>query len=255
MENIDPLYFLQPIITIAFSVGLVIYWHYRRSFTRAAFRYSVLAYTGAILTKILVQALTYNSFQALFGDNALAQGFYFGVQTVLFEVGGAFLVAAWAVSRNKLSGKDAEGYGLGLAFWENAGLIGALGLVNLTTTYVALSSGGPASPLYSDLITSRPDLFYPPLQALPVIAYGLLERVTSLVFHFCWGYLCLLAAFLHNRRYLLLALPMGLVDFSVPFASSVGIALFESLLFAVGIGTLALTLLVTKYWHKQDHGL
>jgi hypothetical protein len=79
---------------------------------------------GAIAVKVALQALTYPAFQARFGDSRTALGAYLGVQTVLFEVGGAFLISAWAVSRCKLNGEDAEGYGLGLAFWENAGRIG-----------------------------------------------------------------------------------------------------------------------------------
>jgi len=247
LQNIDLLYFLQPIITIAFSAGLVIYWHRKRTFTGAVLVYSLLAYAGAIAVKVAVQALTYPAFVARFGDNRWALGAYFGVQTVLFEVGGAFLVAAWAVSRGKLNTKDAEGYGLGLAFWENAGYLGTLGLFTLVSIYLTLAYAGPISQeVYSSLISTRPDLFYPPSQALPLVGYGLLERVTSLLFHVSWGYLCLIAASMHKRQYFLLALPMGLVDFFVPFAGILGVLMFESLLFVLGLGSVALALLVTR---------
>jgi hypothetical protein len=247
LQNIDPLYFLQPIVTIAFSAGVVSYWWRKRTFTRAAFVYSLLAYAGAIAVKVAVQVLTYTTFLARFGDNPAALGAYFGIQTVLLEVGGAFLVATWAVSRGKLSTKDAEGYGLGLAFWENAGYLGALGLFTLVPIYLALACAGPVSQeVYSSLISARPDLFYPPSQALPLVGCGMLERVTSLLLHVSWGYLCLLAASMHRRQYFLLALPMGLVDFFVPFAGSLDILMFESFLFVLGLGSLGLTLLVTK---------
>jgi hypothetical protein len=247
MQNIDPLYFLQPIITIAFSAGLLIYWHRKRSFTIVAFVLSLLAYVGAIAFKILLQTLTYNTFLARFGHNSLALGAYFGIQTVVFEVGGAFLVAAWAFSRAKLNAKDAEGYGLGLAFWENAGYVGTLGSLTLLSIYLTLALGGPTSQeFYSNLIKTRPELFFSPVQALPLIGYGLLERVSSLLFHFCWGYLCLLAACTHSKRYFLLALPMGLVDFFVPFAASLGLLLFESLIFLLGLGCLGLVWFATK---------
>jgi hypothetical protein len=253
MQNIDPLYFLQPAGTIAFSAGLVIYWHRKRHFTRAAFVYSLFAYAGVIAIKIVVQVLTYNAFLTRFGNSSPALGAYFGVQTVLFEVGGAFLVAAWAVSRGKLNAKDAEGYGLGLAFWENAGYLGVLGALSLASTYLALASGGlAAQEFYSSLSDTRPDLFYPPSLALPLVGYGLLERVTSLLFHFSWGYLCLLAAFLHKRRYFLLALPMGLVDFFVPFAASLSILVSEAFIFVLGLGSLGLTLLVTRSLRHHD---
>jgi hypothetical protein len=252
MQNIDPIYLLQPIITIAFSTGLVIYWRMKRNFTGAVFAYSLLAYAGAIAIKIVLQTLTYNSYLAIFKDNPSALGVYFGVQTVLFEVGGAFLVAVWAVSRGKLNAKDAEGYGLGLAFWENVGYVGILGLLNLVSVYLALAFGGPiAQRVYSQLIISKPELFDPPSLALPLVGYGLLERVTSLLFHFSWGYLCILAAALHKRKYLLLALPMGFLDFFVPFAATMGLLWFELFIFALGLGVLGLTILVSRSLHPK----
>jgi hypothetical protein len=247
MQNIDSLYVLQPIITILFSVGLVVYWYYRRDFSRAVLVFSLLAYAGAIAIKAVLQAATINAFETRFGGNAIALGLYLGIQTVAFEIGGAFLVAAWAVSRHKLQAKDAEGYGLSLALWENAGLLGVLGVASLLAIGLTLYSGSPtAQELYSNLIRSRPDLFYPPSQALPLIAWGVLERVTSLLFHFSWGYLCVLAACFHRRRFLLLALPMGFVDFFVPFVGSLTLPVFESFLFALGLGCLGLTLIVGR---------
>jgi hypothetical protein len=200
MQNIDPLYLLQPIITIAFSIGLVIYWNRQRTFTKAAFILSLPAYAGAIAVKVLLQAFTYGAFLARVSGNLLALGAYFGVQTVFFEVGGAYLVAVWAVSRAKLDYEDAEGYGLGLAFWENAGFLGALASYTLLSIYFTLASGGStAEEFYSSLIKARPELFYPAAQVLPLVGYGLLERVTSLLFHFCWGYLCVMGACTRNR--------------------------------------------------------
>ncbi len=246
MQNIDPVYFLQPIGTIAFSAALIIYWRIKRNFTRSILVYSILAYAGAIVLKVVLQALTYGVFATRFPNNPSALGAYFGIQTILFEVGGGFLVARWAVSRGKLSAKDAEGYGLGLAFWENAGYVGVLGLFSLISIYLTLASGQVTQEFYSALISTRPELFEPPSVALPLVGYGLLERVTSLLFHFSWGYLCLLAACLHKERYFLLALPMGLLDFFVPFAPSLGIPVFEMFIFLLGLGTLGLTLLVTR---------
>jgi len=164
------------------------------------------------------------------------------------------LVAVWAVSRGKLNSRDAEGYGLGLALWENAGYIGILGLFTLVSIYLALSLGGPVSEqVYSSLISARPDLFYPATQALVLVGYALLERVSSLLFHFSWGYLCLLAACTDRKRYFLIALPMGLVDFFVPFAAALGILVFESLIFALGLGCLGLALFVTKDLRRKSN--
>jgi hypothetical protein len=255
VENIDPAYILQPVMTILFSVALVVYWHYRRTFRRTILTYSLVAYFAALSVKVAVQALTFNAFQTVFSGNLPALGVYFGSQTVLFEVGGAFLVAVWAVSQGKMNVKDAEGYGLGLAFWENAGFVGILGLFTLIATYITLTFGGPtADAFYSSLIRTRPELFYPPSQALPLIGYGLLERVTSLQFHFSWGYLCLLAAHFNKRKYFLLALPLGLIDFFVPFASSLTIPVFELLIFTLGLLTLGLTLFVTRNLRRLPAG-
>ncbi len=247
MQNIDPLYLLQPIVTIAFSAGIVIYWHLKRKFTALAFVCSLLAYGGAIACKVIFQAITFNALMAGFHGDLSILGAYFGIQTVVFEVGGAYLIARLAVSRGKLEVGDAEAYGLGLAFWENAGYLGVLGMFSLLSIYLTLSAGSISSlELYSNLITNRSSLFYPPSQALPLIGFSILERVSSLLFHFCWGYLCLLSAFTHNRRYFLAALPMGLLDFFVPFANYFGIPFFELFIYVLGLGTLGVTMFITK---------
>jgi hypothetical protein len=49
----------------------------------------------------------------------------------VFEVCLAYLVAWYVVSHGMLERKDAEAYGAGLAFWENAVLLGILSLISL----------------------------------------------------------------------------------------------------------------------------
>jgi len=247
VQNIDVFYFLQALVTIAFSTSLVLYWHLKRRFTGPAFLCSLIAYGGAIVCKVILQTITFNLLMSDFHGDLSILGTYFGIQTVIFEVGGAYLVAILAVSRNRLKAKDSEAYGLGLAFWENAGYLGVLGMFSLLSIYLTLSSGTIASlEVYSNLIANRPALFYPPSQALPLIGFSILERVTSLLFHFCWGYLCLLSASTHKRRYFLAALPMGLLDFFVPFANSLGIPIFELIIYVLGLSTLGVTLFITK---------
>jgi hypothetical protein len=149
--------------------------------------------------------------------------------------------------RRKLRIRDSEAFGLGLALWENAGLLGVLTLFSLLSIQLALSAGGQsAQELYASLLRNRPDLFYPSTQALPLVAWGTLERTSSLLFHFSWGYLTLRAACLHRRQYLFLAMPMGLVDFLVPFARLLTIPVFESILIALALGCLALALTVGR---------
>ena len=58
------------------------------------------------------------------GGSPLEVGAYFGLQTVFFEVGGAYLVARYLVSRGTLRADDAEGFGVSLALWENGMLLG-----------------------------------------------------------------------------------------------------------------------------------
>ena len=247
MQNIDPIYLLQPIITILFSIGLVVYWHYKRSFTRSVLIYSLLAYGGAILIKIVLQFFTASGFVARFGHNPYLLGAYFGVQTVIFEVGGAFLVASWAVAKGKFAAKDGEGFGLGLAFWENAVVVGGFGMLNLLIIYLTFAFGGPTSQtLHEQVAISNPALFAPPSEALRSMAYGLLERVSSLIFHFAWGLLCLLSALTRKRLYILAALPMGLVDFLVPFAQILTIPVFEICIFILAVVSLQLSLHLTK---------
>jgi len=247
VQNIDILYFLQPLVTIAFSTGLVVYWHLKRRFTGLTFLYSLIAYAGAIACKVILQAITFNPLMTNFHGDLSILGAYFGIQTIIFEVGGAYLVAILAVSRGKLRAKDSEAYGLGLAFWENVGYLGVLGLFSLLSIYLTLGSGTISSlELYSNLAANRPALFYPLSQALPLIGFSILERVTSLLFHFCWGYLCLLSASTHQRRYFLFALPMGLLDFFVPYANYLGIPIFEAFIYALGLANLGITLFITK---------
>jgi hypothetical protein len=243
-------YLLQPLILVLISFGLVLYWRYRRRFTRNVIVYSVLAYAGAIALKYLVQIPTARMVFDAYGAVSFASALYLGLQTVVFEVGGAFLVAYYAVSRGKFEARDAEAYGIGLAFWENGVLLGLIPLINLAAIFVLLAST-PAGPLFQQIYTAQPYLFSPPAQLFTLFAWSTLERVSSLLAHFSWGYLCLLAAAFRRWRYFAIALPMGLLDALVPFASSFSLPVFESLLFAITVGFLLVSLAVTWKLRRQ----
>lgn len=254
LENIDPLYILQPVVVIAFSVGLVVYWHYKRSFSRSALWYSLGAYAGAIAVKAILQYATYDGFDSAVNGNPAALGVYFGAQTALFEVGGAFLLASIAVSRGRFSAKDAEGYGLGLAFWENAVLLGVPTLLGYIAEYAILSapSSASAQSLYSTLSTSSPALFYGPLAALTVVGYGIMERVSSLLCHFSWGLLAVMAAVYKRRLFLAVALPIGFVlDFASQFGPYLGTGPFELVVFVISLVSLMATLWVTRSIRRE----
>jgi hypothetical protein len=232
MQNIDPVLILQPVIVIGLSVATILYWYWRHGFTRYVLGFSLMAYGGAIAAKIAFQYVTAPGFMASAQGSVWLLGLYLGLQTVFFEVGGAFLVARFAFSRRMMKRNDGVAFGLGLAFWENGVLIGATSLLTLLFYFVTLSQGGAAADsLYSILSTSQPQLFYAPLEALEAISWGLLERVSSLMVHLSWGYLCMRSAALHKKMYLLLALPMGMVDFLVPFVHIMTVPIFEIVVF------------------------
>jgi len=244
MQNVDPLFILQPIIVIAFSLAIVLYWHRKHPITPAVLGFSLLAYGGAITVKAIFQ---YATIPLLLTRSDWVLGLYLGLQTVVFEVGGAFLVARYAISKRRMRGEDAEGYGLTLALWENAGLLGILALVNILYYAAVISTGGPlAENLYILLSKNQPQLFSTPLEAIPIIAWGTLERVSSLLVHFSWGYLCVKAAYLHKKKYLALALPMGMVDFLVPFVLVLSIPIFECVVFALSVICLIASLEATR---------
>jgi hypothetical protein len=219
----------------------------KRSFKGIILVYALVAYAVAIALKYAVQIPTVNQFTSYFGSPSVAVGFYYGLQTVFFEVGLAYLVAWYAVSHSALDARDAEAYGFSLGFWENAVLLGILPLINLISYYAILSQNTQiAQTVYNALMKNASGLFSPASQAIPSVAFGILERVSSIFIHFSWGYLCVAAAYFHKKRYLALALPMGLVDFFVPYASTLGLAGFEALIFALSVLSLIAALYVMR---------
>ncbi|MGD0330629.1 MAG: YhfC family glutamic-type intramembrane protease [Nitrososphaeria archaeon] len=246
------MYILQPLIVILITSGLVVYWRYKRSFRGLVFLYSLLAYGGAIALKYAVQIPTASKVVGYFGAQSVGYGIYVGLQTVVFEVGGAYLVARYVISRGMLTGKDAEAYGLGLAFWENVVLLGVLPIINLVAYYIILSTNTPlAQTVYAQLVESSPGLFSPASQVIGTMALGVVERISSTFFHFAWGYLCIMSAYVNKKRYLLLALPMGFVDFLVPFAQSFTLLGFEALVFALSLISVIVAWFTTRELRKN----
>ena len=248
MQNIDPLFILQPVIVIIICFALLVYWYVKRRFHLMVLVYSLVAYAVAIALKEAVQIPTITTVTNYFGSQSAGLGVYYGLQTVFFEVGLAYIVAWYVVSHGMLERKDAEAYGAGLAFWENAALLGILSLISLVAYYSILSTNTPlAQTLYDQLNKNAPGLFAPASQALESVALGTLERISSILFHSAWGYLCFMAAYFHKKRLFLIAMPMGFVDFLVPFAQSWGTAVFEAVVFALSV----LSVLVA--WFAVNH--
>ncbi len=254
MQNLDPVIFLGPIGYIAFSGFLVAYWHFKRRLGMLVLFLSAAAYFAAIAVKVVFQTFTYGWVQSTFGTVSVPTGLYFGAQTCILEVGLAYLVARVAVSRRAIDAGDAEGYGVSLAFWENGVLLGALALFNLAVLYVLIATNLLPPSLYQTVVTSEPSVFDPPSQLLFPVALGILERFSSFLLHFSWGYLCVLAAYLHKRKYLAVALPMGLVDALVPFAGEIPLWEFEAILFLIALGAAGLTWRVTMKDRASGYG-
>jgi acid phosphatase family membrane protein YuiD len=251
VQNIDPIFILQPIIVIIIATGLMVYWYFKRRFHKEVWLYSLLAFGIAIALKYAVQIPTITLVTNTFGALSVGLGIYYGLQTVVFEVGLAFVVAWWAVSHGKLAKKDAEAYGAGLAFWENAVLLSALSLVNLVTYYYVLSTNSSlAQTLYNQLNTNAPGLFAPASEALRSVALGIIERISSIMIHVAWGYLCLMAVMYHNKRLFLIALPMGFIDFLVPFAQG-SVVGFETAVFALSVLSVVVAWYATIWVRKN----
>lgn len=253
VQNIDPAYFLGPLVSFGLSVVLVLFWAFKRRFSGSVLLYSLVAYSGAIALKYVIQIPTAKAFTDSFGASSVATGLYYGAQTMFLEVGLAYLVARFAVSRDKFIVDDGESYGIGLSFWENGVLLGLLSLVSLAADYAIIAGGSPSlsQQVYQQLLTAEPQLFSPPLQALPSIGLGILERISSTVLHFSWGYLTLMAAFFRRRSLLILALPMGLVDSLVPFAGALSVPVFEAIVFVLALTCLIVSLASTRALRKK----
>lgn len=250
MENIDPFILLEPVLFIALGTGLVLYWRLKRRLVGIVILLSLVAYAGAIALKEVIQGYTYNSFVAEFGYVSWQTGLYFGLQTCFLEVGLAYLIARYAVARKLIGTADAEGYGVSLAFWENAVLIGALTLVNLATTYVLIADGLIPQSVYQTIVSSDPGLFLSPQQLAGPIALATLERISSFLVHLAWGYLCVLGAALRKPVYLAIALPMGLIDALVPLAQEIPTWEFEGIIFAFSLFSFAIAWRATATYRQ-----
>ncbi len=238
MQNIDIIYVLGPAVAFIVSSLLVAYfWKVKGKLDIWIMLYSLAAYAIAIAAKVIFQDFTY-SYVNSYG-NPYILGLYFGLQTSILEVGLAYLFARYAISRSKITKDMAGAYGTGLAFWENGILLGMLPVLNILIIYFMLASGAPSSQqIYNTLAKSNPALFYPVAQALFPTLLSIMERMSSIMAHYSWGLLVVLAAATGKKRYLAIALPMGMVDFIVPFAGTIPSYVLELIVFATALVSL-----------------
>lgn len=249
VANFNPVYFIEPISSIV--IVLLVLLRYRgRGLTIAVLFLAALSYFSAIAAKVVLQHFTFTWVSNTFGYSSIPTALYFGAQTSVFEVFGAYLVARkW---NKQIGQKNAESYGLSLAFMENAILIGGISLINLSANYLIIATG-PASLatyIHDQLVTASPALFYGTFSALHIIGYSVLERISSLILHFSWGFLVVTSVTTKRPAYLALAMPFGFVDALVPYAAVMGIPLFEATVFVLAIIILAIALTARKKLEK-----
>ncbi len=218
----------------------------KRGLELAVLAISAVSYFLAIALKTVLQSFTLAGIESAFGYSSVPTALYFGAQTAIFEVFGAYLFVL--AFRRHIRQKNAEAYGLSLAFWENGVLLGLLPLISLVSDFFIIASGPPSlsSLVSGELQKSSPGLFVGTLQALPVIGYSILERVSSLMLHFAWGFLVVTSISFSRKRYLAYAIPIGFVDSVVPFAGILGLPLTEAIFSAIGVAALFLVLAVRK---------
>lgn len=249
-ENINPVLFLAPLVPIIFSFVLIFYWRSRRSFRWRILLFTLVAYAVAIIAKTIIQLLTLPGVESRFGYVSAETGLYFGIQTSFLEVGIAYVVALYAFRSKVMVESDAEAYGLSLSFWENGVLLGILSLVSILGDYLMISGGGSlGQTVRTELLSVKPGYFATTNILLPSIGYSILERVSSLLAHFSWGFLTVVAVARKKPIYFLIALPMGLIDALVPFAGTMGIPLFETTVFALSVIFLVIAIIVRRKEH------
>lgn len=237
MQNINPLFILTGLVPLVFSISLLVYWRKKRTLKWIVLLFSLIAYAPAIAMKYVIQGLTYSAILSAYGSPSPVIALYFGLQTMFLEVGLAFVVARYAVKSRFLGKEDAESYGVSLSFWENGILLGLLPTINLVSYYLILGSGASslASYLYQELMKSAPGLFATGGAAAFNVFLSVLERTSSAMAHIAWGMLTLFAVVFQKKRYLFAALPMGLIDALVPYASTIGITRFEAIIFVLAL--------------------
>jgi hypothetical protein len=230
VDELDLLYLLQPLVILAVTALLLWACQRRQLLTSWVLYYSLAAYFLAIAGKVAFQLAV------PVPSNTVAAGTYYGLQTVVLEVGLAYVFARQAIAENRMRVEQATAYGAALAFWENGVLLGLLALPSLLIVILSGGSGLPSGSVG---------------QVLQLVALGSLERVSSILIHLSWGVLVVVAAASKKARYLMVALPMGFVDFLVPFAPSITLVEFEAIVFALAVLSLAVAYAVTRdVWPK-----
>ena len=160
MNDFDPVVFLSPVLAIIASTLLLLIIRKKSHLRAVVIVFALISYAAAIALKEIVQYFSLFFIYNHFGKISILTGLYFGLQTSIFEVFGAYLIALLVARSGLISEKDADAYGGSLAFWENAVLLGALSLFSLLVDYILIASGSALGSLvHNELKASDPGLF------------------------------------------------------------------------------------------------
>jgi hypothetical protein len=234
---VNPTEFLLPIIAIIVGVVPVLYFPRRAVLLGLA----ALAYFVAIATKEVVEL----SFSSFFEQPSIPTYLAYGALTFFFEVGFAY-VFLLRFRRGETTERPRSGwtYGIYLAFFENAVLLGALVLLELLLVEISpvhLTAGDPYA-----------------ANELSLAAPYLGERSVSLLGHGVWGFLAYMATVRRRPGLVLWTIPLAMLDaiaVAWDFTHFVSYPVLILLLLAYTVLTSVLALYGSGLWREGFDGL
>ncbi|WP_052883148.1 hypothetical protein [Thermoproteus tenax] len=161
------------------------------SFVKRSWRVLLVA-GAAYFSAIIIKAIVQLSFLSFFLTPQTATYLAYGLLTAITEPGMALLFARFV--------REYPGtYGVSLAFWENAVLLGISEVIagllfNLTALPPSLAS----------MLASTPFLF--------LASVKIIDRTSSLLLHYSWGVSAYHSYWRKDVKYILITAPFGMVD-------------------------------------------
>jgi|BEDMetMinimDraft_2_1075160.scaffolds.fasta_scaffold00096_4 hypothetical protein len=174
-----------------------------------------VAYILAIVGKEIIQL----AFLSFFLTPQIPTYIAYGILTTIFEPGFAYLFSRFIKENPKT-------YGIGLAFWENAIL---LGLLELPYAFIETTT------------TVLPLLLY-------LIIIRIMDRTSSLLLHYSWGISAYYSFWRKELKYIFTVAPLGMVDSLTAYVN-----LTHSSYFIIAIPFMIVSIvgfLLVKYYFK-----
>ncbi len=233
MADINTLGLAEVILYLA--IGILPLLYFRRD--GILFGIAALAYFIAIAAKLIVE----QSFVSFFSGHSLAAYAAYGVLTAVSEIG-----LAYAFVRVYTGGYRPDrgwAYGVYLAFFENAILIGAFGFLSLIALAITNSNSGQSA--------------LGPGAALILVSASF-ERISSLIAHAVWGYLVFYAAVNRKPLHALLPVPLAFVDSLAAWwnaTHAIAYPLLIAVLFTFVVIASILILYLSGHWEDARRGL